>query len=373
MNISETLVLSTISSIGGCFWLWNEPVPGYEPFIFTMLAIVSLVALTLRSQIPSSDSAFTRCNLRERQMLVTRDVFAYTKVDDNEVNVIGENIQYLDNGVKSDILLIFLHGLGLDANDFRHYMEVSKYRCLAPTLYGFNRNENILISLSIDAHTAILTSFINSNIEKITPKTVILVGFSIGADMVQYIVKANQKLAKKIDGMLLLDGNINHSTCTISNRFALINPKNHNNVVEIVRSISEGTENLSEWLQVHQYLVKVFSKFKNRTPILARFAKETSERFDSNATNGLDYFISNFQATTDKVRNVQYIFSGESNNKKALNDFKALILSDINIASAYSDDSIKIENNMKHFDLIEYVNLNSFIDQTISKSQVLPS
>ena len=36
---------------------------------------------------------------------------------------------------------MFVHGLGLDANDFRPYMAESRFHCIALTLYGFNTEE----------------------------------------------------------------------------------------------------------------------------------------------------------------------------------------------------------------------------------------
>jgi hypothetical protein len=60
--------------------------------------------------------------------------------DDRDV-IVGRSLHYLETKRGSDDLLIFLHGLGLDASDFRPYMTESRFHCLALTLYGFNAEE----------------------------------------------------------------------------------------------------------------------------------------------------------------------------------------------------------------------------------------
>jgi predicted esterase len=50
--------------------------------------------------------------------------------------IIGDHLRYVDNQVGSDVLVFFLHGLGLDHGDFEPILKRLAYRSLSPTLYG---------------------------------------------------------------------------------------------------------------------------------------------------------------------------------------------------------------------------------------------
>ena len=60
--------------------------------------------------------------------------------------VIGDHLLYVDNQVASDVLVFFLHGLGLDHRDFDPILKRLPYRGLSPTQYGCEptRNDGIL-------------------------------------------------------------------------------------------------------------------------------------------------------------------------------------------------------------------------------------
>lgn len=366
MHLSKKNIISSVTAIFGCLWLWQNP--GYEPLIVTITAIIALIAIALTKSIPIQNINIHTSKLTENQYLIKREALEGASLNEIEASILGESIKYLDNNQKSEVLVIFLHGLGLDSNDFCHYMDSSNYRCIAPTLYGFNKDENIVVPLGIDIHTKIICDFIKNNVKNIEPKKVLVVGFSIGADMMQYAIKSDKVLSKLVDFILLLDGNICLNTCTISKRFASIKDKNNGNVMDVLNSFSEGIDDIVEWLQVHQYLLKVFSKFDNRTNLLAAFAQETVDRFKSSSMNGLADFVSNLQIISDETRAFQYIFSGDKNNVMALRDLKLLMHNNyLKPSESYSDSMISLKSDMKHFDLLERINLSNFIEESVSK------
>src|SRR5215469_12995343 len=70
--------------------------------------------------------------------------------------IIGDHLRYADNQVRSDVLVIFLHGLGLDHLDFEPILKCLAYRGLSPTLYGCEPDRRARISLSLADHVVIL-------------------------------------------------------------------------------------------------------------------------------------------------------------------------------------------------------------------------
>ncbi|MCH9739480.1 MAG: alpha/beta hydrolase [Epsilonproteobacteria bacterium] len=309
-------------------------------------------------------------HLQEENFVFHKNSFIDYPLQIEESHIIGEKILYIDNHLESKNLVFMFHGLGLDHNDFRAYIEKSNYHCIAPTLYGFNKNENIKDILSYKTHCYLLACFVKDKIDEIQPRSVTLVGFSIGGDMIQDIVYEYPFVAQKVNAVIILDCNINIHTCTISKRIASLNPHNEENIINIINSFNQGISELKEWLQVQQYLIKVFSKFIDRLHILSLFAKEITNRLEKDTDDGFECFTSNFKNTTKKIDHVQYIFSDDNINKKLINTINFINLNSQILGDDYNESSIRLEREHLHFDLLEYKNLKSYIDASFEMTRI---
>jgi hypothetical protein len=69
---------------------------------------------------------------------------------------------YVDNLVASDVLVFFLHGLGLDHGDFEPILKRLPYRGLSPTLYGCEPDRRGRVSLSLADHVVILREWLGN-------------------------------------------------------------------------------------------------------------------------------------------------------------------------------------------------------------------
>ena len=129
----------------------------------------------------------------------------------------------------SKSLAIFLHGLGLDAGDYLGFMDSHpEEHAIALTLPGFDSDENpIAQPVPLAGHAAAVSAFLHQTRRRFPDKDLILVGFSLGADMVMRLAEhwsQNPSEAPKLRSVLLLDPNVNHSTMTISRVFAEADP-----------------------------------------------------------------------------------------------------------------------------------------------------
>jgi pimeloyl-ACP methyl ester carboxylesterase len=162
----------------------------------------------------------------------------------------------------SDDLIIFLHGLGLDANDFRPYMAESRFHCLALTLFGLNvyeKDDEHYAPISLRSHVQLM-GYGLTRIRALYPKKCMtIVSFSFGADMVllltQYAPEVLDSL--KIHEMVLLDQNINRATTTISSRISKIQADAPmSSLIELLGSATT----LQEFRYLCEYLYKIISK-----------------------------------------------------------------------------------------------------------------
>ncbi|MEO3890443.1 alpha/beta hydrolase [Nonomuraea sp. B5E05] len=122
-------------------------------------------------------------------------------------------------------MVIFLHGLGLDADDYRDYLEHhDEHHSIAITLFGFEARTSVSgRPISLSDHVRMVAELISELNVKNPGKRIHLVGFSLGADLILRLAehwRADPSSAPPIAETLLLDPNVNQSTMTISKLFA---------------------------------------------------------------------------------------------------------------------------------------------------------
>jgi len=92
-------------------------------------------------------------------------------------------LHYLHDQVRSDVLVFFLHGLGLVHRDFEPILTRLPYRGMSPILFGCEPERQGRISLSLVDHVVILREWLREVVTRCQPTVVVIVGFSWGADM----------------------------------------------------------------------------------------------------------------------------------------------------------------------------------------------
>lgn len=207
-------------------------------------------------------------------------------VADEQDLVVGRVLRYLEAKRESAELVIFLHGLGLDANDFRPYMAESRYHCVAITLYGFNVEEctdGHYKPISMETHVQLLAYGIAKLSELYPRKRMTLVGFSFGADVLLFLPQFADSYIRglPINRALLLDPNVNETTTTISSRVAIIDSRRP--LAELIRLL-ESADDLGELRNLCEYVYKITAKNfaqiqRHASEMIAMWDTPTYERF----------------------------------------------------------------------------------------------
>jgi len=207
---------------------------------------------------------------------------ALSIVADNQDVIVGRSLFYLETKRNSGDLLIFLHGLGLDATDFRPYMTESRFHCLALTLYGFNaeeKDDEHYRPISLRSHVQLLGYALQKITLQYPGKRITLVGFSFGADIIFFLMQFAENTLRdlKIRRAILLDPNINLSTTTISSRIADVDMDQP--VAELVKLLSSASST-SEFRNLCEYIYKITSK---NFAQIQQHAKEVIDLLDASA------------------------------------------------------------------------------------------
>jgi|tagenome__1003787_1003787.scaffolds.fasta_scaffold20920121_2 pimeloyl-ACP methyl ester carboxylesterase len=187
---------------------------------------------------------------------------AIPSMGDGDDSVAGRSLRYLETKRPTNDLVVFIHGLGLDANDFRPYMAESRFHCIAVTLYGFNteeRNDEHYKPISLPSHVQLLSYALRTIHDTYPSKRITLVGFSFGADLIFYLMKYASQATRdlRIRKAVLLDPNVNEATTTISSRIAVVDKDQP--LQELVK-ILESATSVAEFRNLCQYLYKITAK-----------------------------------------------------------------------------------------------------------------
>ena len=278
--------------------------------------------------------------------------------------IIGDHLEYVDNRVDSDVLVFFLHGLGLDHRDFEPILKRLPYRGFSPTLYGCESDRRQRVSLSLPEHITILREWLRDIIGHVHPSMVIMVGFSLGADMgFEMVVAPSSEPLPPIDAFLSLECNLSLETCFVSRVLGSINPERPDMWIGDLKQYGETAASLDEWLNVHEYLVKVLRKFQANIGVLRRAAADLARPFAE--TPGFEVFVRRFRGARERVPSLRLIFSDAPSTRAALARLKLENLDRKILGVEFAEHAITVCPNTDHFGLMATEQVLHQVDQMV--------
>jgi pimeloyl-ACP methyl ester carboxylesterase len=246
--------------------------------------------------------------LRRRQLTgvvegviqITADTLHRLEMDNDNQN--GALLHYLEAKRDSEDLLVLVHGLGLDATDFRTYLAETRYHAIALTLYGFNvdeRDDDDYSPISLTTHARLFALALRKLQTDHPGKRLSLVGFSVGADIILMLSELAGDVLQGLNfhRVLLLDPNVNEQTTTISTEIAKIDSKRPLN--QFLNVLNQA-DNLDALIYRCEYVVKAAKKDIAQ---IQRHASDISTVWDEPST---DRFIG-YLARLSKVSGGIYV------------------------------------------------------------------
>jgi pimeloyl-ACP methyl ester carboxylesterase len=219
-------------------------------------------------------------------------------------------------------------------------------------------------------HLVILREWLRHIVEHENIKAVILVGFSTGADLWLEFACRGRDSALPVVGLIALDANISFETCWVTRILAQLSTDTPAQVIEKLQTLSAGTRTLNEWLNVHEYLVRLLQKFEGNLEVLTQFAAEIVQRFEG---AGLEEFARRFRGATSAIPCVRLVFSGAGVSNPEAEAIASVKLANLDsgfLGEAYSEDSIVVEDDSDHFELLSPQLLKRYIDPILQRLTV---
>jgi len=277
--------------------------------------------------------------------------------------MIGSDLQYLDNELPSDILVVHLHGMGLDHRDWKRIFRRSSPRCVAPTQVGFEPEVQQRFRLSLVDHAVVTREFIRYSVERLRPVRTILVGFSSGADLGFHML-TNDIQTLPIDGFLPLDCNLSLRTCIVSRLISEIPDAGSPDLLDTVVAMAGRSSELGEWLNINEYLVKVFRKFHSDVSALRSFASDVIDVF---AGESSDVFPGWYRAASSNLGCLRCVFSDTPMCREEVAAIRLGNLDSGTLGDHYTEDSIVMEPGTEHFDLMDPGRVLRHVDEVVAQ------
>jgi len=264
--------------------------------------------------------------------------------------IIGDEIHYLDNHVPSDVLVLYLHGMGLDHTMFDALLRASPYRGIAPSLYGFAPSSRWRIPLSIEDHAATLSEVLHDVVARERPQIVILAGFSSGGDLgFRMINGASADKRLPIDGYLALGPNVSLETCFVSRPFAELEDHSAPSVA-MLRGIDSHVLSVQEWVYLHEYLVRILRKFAGDLSALQRHAQDVIRPFQGPDAHPFDRW---YRDAAERVKHIRCVFEETPLYLQSVQGIRLRNLDHGVLGPHYREGSIVLEPAAEHFGLTE--------------------
>jgi pimeloyl-ACP methyl ester carboxylesterase len=284
--------------------------------------------------------------------------------------IIGDHLRFVDNQVQSNVLVFFMHGLGLDHRDFEPVLTRLPYRGVSPTLYGCEPERRGRISLSLADHVVILRELLRDLVQSLQPATVLLVGFSMGADMgFELLLRQAEEHGPPVDAFLALECNLCLDTCTISRVLADFAPEQPAISLSDLRKLGESAASLEQWLNVHEYLVRVLRKFEGDIGVLRRAAADIVAPFCE--TRGFEVFGRWFRGVMSSVRVLRLVFPQDSVSVPALARLRLENLDRGFLGVEFPENVIRVSPKSDHFQLMASEELLRQVGELVTESQAL--
>ena len=272
-------------------------------------------------------------SLAEHRMVITTE--HVRRLSTQIPRMIGDSMTYLDNERDSDVLVVYLHGIGGDQDQYEEVLRQTPFRAAAPSLYGFGQTARLRPPLSFTDHNLLVAILTEEVGRRVRPRIKVLVGHSSGADQMLRIIGSEAGERIRPDGLILSGPEVRPGAGFVSGPFTRLTD-DPTDILTVAREVAGTAEDLDTWLHIHDYLVTALGKFGSDIEALRKFAQEIIAVYDD------DEFFELFRTATERVQHIRCIFS--SDERDAADYVLERHIRDNALGDHYSEEMIAMES-----------------------------
>ncbi len=265
--------------------------------------------------------------------------------------LIGTELQYLDNGASSPVLLCLIPAWGRGSDQNVAMLSRVPYRTVIPTFRGFETVTPWRPNLTIEDHIILVREFLGDLVGRLKPQRVVLVGFSTGADIaLRFAATPDPEARFQVDGCLTLGGNLSLSTCFFTRTMASLKSNDDADMLTVLRQVSNAAGSLDEWVNICEYAIRIVGTFRHNADPVRTFAAGIAAPFER---EDLEAFAHWYRAATTAGTRLRCVFEDTPMYRGLVRELQLRNLDEGLLGGRYQEGSIITEAGTSHFDLVE--------------------
>jgi serine/threonine protein kinase len=301
----------------------------------------------------------------ERNWPLTTDVCRHLDRDTLDSAIIGDELTYLDNERQSDVLIVYVPGLGFGHGTYGEILSRSPYRGIAVTMYGFEERRDRRTRVPIADHLTILRLFVESTVETLKPRMTVLSGFSAGSDIVLRMISEGCMDNSHIQGILSLSPNVSLETCFFTSLLAEIPDDSDEKILDIARQVAGAMDTPQAWLQMNPYLMELVRKFHTDVDALRFHGRDLLQPFLGERESP---FAGWYRSVKQAGMEVRVVFAGaEESEKGALREVMLAHVDHQVFGPDFNDADIVIEPDTWHMGLMDPEVVERHLDELLTR------
>ena len=163
---------------------------------------------------------------------------------------------------------------------------------------------------------------------------------------------AGDETGKVFDGVLAIDPNLEKSTCVLTGMFSQLDPRNPDDVVDLLRKAADSCETVEEWAEIHDYLANCLDKLSSDLSALVRQCQDISGPFFAVPPDGLTPFIQWFRRARENTKQVRCRFADDPRKRAIIADVRMQHLENGCLGDGFTNDSFAFIPETRHLDLM---------------------
>jgi hypothetical protein len=296
---------------------------------------------------------------------LTEDVCRRLERASFDPRLIGDNMQYLDNRVPSDVLLACIPACGLDAEQFAPFLRTTRHRAIAPTMVGFEPSRGRRPRLTVQDHLVLTRDWLHAMVIQARPRLVVLVGFSSGGDVALRLAAAPAgDRPVQLEGCVSLGCNLAVETCFVTRVVSHIGAGSEAETLDALRGIGQAAKSMDDWINVHDYLVRITRKFRDTFEPLQVFAKGIIGPFEAGP---LIAFVQWYRDATRQGRRLRCVFEDSGPYHGLVRELQLRNLDEGLLGERYEEESIVVDPDTSHFSLLESDRIERHVDALLQR------
>jgi hypothetical protein len=197
------------------------------------------------------------------------------------------------------------------------------------------------------------------------PRLVVLVGFSSGGDVALRLAAAPAgDRPVQLDGCVSLGCNLAVETCFVTRVVSHIGAGSEAETLDALRGIGQAAKSMDDWINVHDYLVRITRKFRDTFEPLQVFAKGIIGPFEAGP---LIAFVQWYRDATRQGRRLRCVFEDSGPYHGLVRELQLRNLDEGLLGERYEEESIVVDPDTSHFSLLESDRIERHVDALLQR------